>query len=343
MKAQLKSKLNLEKHIPLQDVIPLETPFLLYIDPSSACNFKCEFCPTGHKDLVRNSNYKRGIMDFEIFKKVIKDLGEFTQPLKVLRMNKIGEPFVNKELPEMIAFAKDSGFIESIDLATNGALFTHQNLTEIVDAGLDRLNISLEGINSQQYLKYAKVNIDCNILFENIRWLYKNKGNCEVTIKIPGSYLTDNEKDEFFNLFGDYCDRIFIEDIVPIWPSFDIEKNTDIKIDLHKGQYNEKVQQKDICTYIFYSLAINADGTVSACCPDWDQKLVVGDIRKQTLKEIWNSSKINDLRRSHLEGLRNKNSVCKDCGHLKYAQVDNIDQYRERLLKNFDQYEKEVL
>ena len=47
MKAEIKSKLNLDQRVALQEVIPLETPFLLYVDPSSACNFRCQFCPTG--------------------------------------------------------------------------------------------------------------------------------------------------------------------------------------------------------------------------------------------------------------------------------------------------------
>lgn len=59
MKAKIKSKLNLQDRVPLQDVIPLETPYLIYLDPSSACNFKCQFCPTGHTSLVERADYNR--------------------------------------------------------------------------------------------------------------------------------------------------------------------------------------------------------------------------------------------------------------------------------------------
>lgn len=342
MKAKFKSKLNLDDRVPLQDYIPLETPFLLYIDPSSVCNFKCQFCPTGHIDLVKQSDYRRSIMDFEIFKKAITDLGEFKHPLKVLRMNKIGEPFVNKKLAGMIKFAKDSGHVQYIDLATNGGLFTQENLTQVVVAGLDRLNISLEGVNSEQYLKYSKVIIDFDEFFEKIKWLHAHKGDCKVTIKIPGSYLNKTQKDEFLDNFGNYCDQIFIEDIAPIWPNFDVEKYSDIKVNEQESQYKQPLQKKDVCSYIFYSLAINANGTVSACCPDWDQKLVVGDIKIESLKNIWNSSMINDLRRSHLEGRRCENPTCSNCGHLTYAQVDNIDPYKDLLLEKFKKYQQEV-
>lgn len=333
MKAQLKSKLNLESRIALQDVIPLETPFLLYVDPSSACNFRCQFCPTGHKDLIKNSEYSRSVLKFELFEKLILGLREFEKPIKVLRLNKIGEPLLNKNLSKMISLAKSSGVVERVDLATNGALFSHELLLRILQAGLDRFNISMEGVNREQYLEHAKVDIDFDMFVENIRWLYLNKGDCEITIKIPSNYLSCEQKDYFLNTFGNYCDRIFIEDIAPIWPSFDVEKRAGVKLDVDKGQYQQRLETKDVCTYIFYAMAINADGTVSACCPDWDQKLIIGDLRTRAIKDIWNSQEMNALRIQHLRGERCNNQVCKECGHIKYAQVDNIDPYKSELLQ----------
>ena len=44
MKAQIKPRINQEGRTRLEEVIPLETPFVLFVDPSSACNFRCKFC-----------------------------------------------------------------------------------------------------------------------------------------------------------------------------------------------------------------------------------------------------------------------------------------------------------
>lgn len=333
MKAEVKSKLNLEQRVALQEVIPLETPFLLYVDPSSTCNFRCQFCPTGHKDLIQASQYKRSFLGLDLFEKLLRDLEAFPQPLKVMRMNKIGEPLLNKKLPDMIALAKQSGRVQYIDLATNAALFTPELLTRMVTAGLDRLNISLEGMSREQYAEHAGVKIDFDQLVENIRWLYDHRGDCEVTIKIPGNYLSSEDRQKFFDTFGDYCDRIFVEELSPIWPEFDVEQRAGVKVQNSEGQYRQTLQDKDVCTYIFYAMAVNADGTVSACCPDWDQKLVVGDLRQESLRDIWNSSSMHELRRLHLLGRRRDNPVCRGCGHVKHAQVDNIDMYREALLE----------
>lgn len=332
MKAELKSKLSKEQRVALQEVIPLETPFLLYVDPSSACNFRCQFCPTGHKDLLKASTYKRSLLDMGLFEKLMRDLEAFPDPLKVMRMNKIGEPLLNKKLPAMIALAKTSGRVCYIDLATNAALFSPELLIQLIDAGLDRLNISLEGINREQYIKHAKSDIDFDQLVKNIRWLYPHRGQMEITIKIPGNYLNSDNRVLFFEMFGDYCDRIFVEEISPIWPEFDVEQRAGVKIQELEGQYKQILEDKDVCTYIFYAMAINSDGTVSACCPDWDQKLVVGDLRQKSLKDIWNSPAMRTLQMQHLDGKRRDNPVCQECGHIKYAQIDNIDSYKQQLL-----------
>ena len=86
-----------------------------------------------------------------------------------------------------------------------------------------------------------------------------------------------------------------------------------MKVQDQAGQYRQALKDKDVCTYIFYALAVNADGTVSACCPDWDQKLLVGDLHRQSLWDIWHSQALHRLRLLHLQ--------------------DDIDAYRQQLLE----------
>ena len=73
---------------------------------------------------------------------------------------------------------------------------------------------------------------------------------------------------------------------------------------------------------------MNADGLVSSCFLDWGRKLVIGDVRQQSMKEIWNSDLMNALRLQHLEGRRRQNGVCGNCGQLSHCLPDNIDAHR---------------
>lgn len=336
MKAELKPRINLEGRTALETVIPIETPYVLFVDPASACNFRCPFCPTGHLKLIKDTGRYQGAMKFEVFRKVIDDLAEFEKPIKVLRMYKDGEPFLNKNLAGMIDYAKKSGFVEYIDTTTNGSLMTPERLGPMLEAGLDKINISVDGMNPEQYLKFTGFEFDFDGFVENVKWLYDNKGNCEVVTKIPGDLITEPQKQEFLDTFGDHCDRIFIENFAPCWPQFDVEGHTGIKIT--EGIYKQPIQPTDTCPYIFYGFSVNADGLASSCFLDWGRKLIIGDAKEESLKSLWNSDKMNALRLQHLEGKRSENPVCSNCGQLTHCLPDNIDQHREDMLPKFIKY-----
>jgi radical SAM protein with 4Fe4S-binding SPASM domain len=333
MKAQLKPRINLEGRTPLETVIPLSTPFIVFVDPASACNFKCSFCPTGHRDLIAETGRFQGAMKLEIFQKVIDDLGEFDQPIKVLRMYKDGEPFLNKRLADMVSYARRAGHIEYIDTTTNGTLLSPDRVEPVLQAGIDKINISVDGMDVATYQRFTGFKFDFKNFIENIKWLYANKGSCEIVVKIPGELITDAQRQEFFDTFGDHCDRIFVENFAPCWPEFDIEQHTGVKIT--KGIYQQDIGSTDTCPYIFYGYSVNADGLVSSCFLDWGRKLVIGDVREQSMKQIWNSERMNALRLQHLEGRRLQNGVCGNCGQLSHCLPDNIDAHRPMLLKRF--------
>jgi radical SAM protein with 4Fe4S-binding SPASM domain len=340
MKAQIKPRINLEGRTPLQNVIPLETPFIVFIDPSSGCNFRCTFCPTGDRDLIKGTGRFQGVMNFDLYKKLIDDLALFPQSIKVLRLYKDGEPLLNKRLADMIGYAKSSGHVPYVDTTTNGALIDPSRMGPLIEAGLDKVNISVYGMRPEQYATFTKSEFDFNQFVANVRWLYENKGNCEIVIKIPGELVTEAEKQAFFEAFGDYCDRIFVENFAPCWPQFDVEQRLGVKIT--QGIYQQPITPTDTCPYIFYAMSINADGLASSCFLDWGRKLIVGDGRTQSLRDIWNSREFNELRLTHLEGKRRQNPVCAQCGQLSHCLPDNIDAYRDQLIPKVKKHMEEV-
>ena len=201
MKAKIKPRINLEDRTRLEKVIPLSTPMILFVDPSSACNFRCKFCPTGDHKLIKETGRWQGLMDFELYKKVIDDLKEFDEHLKVLRLYKEGEPFLNGRLADMVHYAKESGVVDYIDTTTNGYLLEPERMKPILDAGLDKINISIGGMSDEQFLEFTGVKVNFEKYVENIRNLYENKGNCEIVVKITGDFMTEEEKGRFFDNF----------------------------------------------------------------------------------------------------------------------------------------------
>ncbi|WP_305906541.1 radical SAM/SPASM domain-containing protein [Methylomarinum sp. Ch1-1] len=334
MKATVKPRINLEDRTPLQNVIPLSTPFVLFIDPVNTCNFQCTFCPTGDRELIKSTGRWQGRLDFDVYKKVIDDLGEFDNPLKVLRLYKEGEPLLHSRFADMVGYAKASGHVQYIDTTTNGYLLTPDKVGPILDAGIDRINISVDGMSDAQFWEFTQTRVDFERFVDNIRRLYERKGDCEICIKIPGDILSDDDRQQFFDTFGEIADRVFIENFAPCWPTFDVEERTGIQIT--EGIYGNEIGEVAVCPYIFYSMAVNTDGTVSLCFLDWARKLVVGDTRTETLKAIWNGEAMQRHRIAHLRGCRMDNSTCADCGQLSHCLPDNIDAYAASLLERIE-------
>ena len=331
MKALVKSKKELENRIKLEQAIPLKTPLSMFIEPSDKCNFRCKFCLTSDLELMRKTKGRNhGNMDFDLYKKIINDLNEFDDNIKLLHIYKEGEPLLNPNFYKMVELAKKSKKINRISTTTNAYLLNQELSLKIIEAGLDRINISIEGINEEQYLNIANVKIDFKKLIDQIDFFYKNKNKCEVSIKIVGNHLTDEDKKRFYDIFGNICDFIFIENIVPIWYNF---KYDDINVETNKSVIGEKIDYVDVCPQIFYSFAINSDGTVSTCCADWSRKLIIGDTKLESVKNIWNGSLLKELQIDMLKGNRKNHTICSTCNNPTYNSTDNLDKFALDILE----------
>lgn len=223
MKAKYKSRVRTEAHIKLSDVIPLETPFVMIVDPANTCNFLCRYCPSGNRELIAKTGRKQVVLKFSLFQKIIDDLSEFPEPIKTLRLYKEGEPLLNNKFAEMVKYAKSSNKVMRVDTTTNAALLTQRLSDKIINSGLDRINISVVGVNEEQFMFYAKKKVDFAKYVENVRYLYENRGSCQIYVKAIKECLSADEQKKFFDTFSGISDLIFLEYLSPAWPSFSFD------------------------------------------------------------------------------------------------------------------------
>lgn len=331
MKAKIKPRIDLENRTRLETVIPLSTPFIIFIDPSDRCNFQCKFCPTGDRVLMRNTpGRNHGLMDFDLYQKIIDDICGFDKKVKVIRLYKDGEPLVNPNFEKMVKLAKESGCCERVDTTTNASLLTKERSLAMIEAGIDRINISIEGVNAQQYKEFSGYQIDYDDLVDNIRFLYENRKQCEMIVKTNGDILTEEQKQQFLDTFGDIADGVFIENIMSCWAEFELK---DVKVNESKGIYNQELTSVEVCPYVFYSFSINSDGTASTCFLDWSHKMLIGDAKTENVVDIWNGEKLYTYQKAFLQKDRKRFGACSVCGQLTHGMPDNIDEYADELLK----------
>jgi len=308
--------LRVLKRQPLADMIPLAAPWMIRVDPSNACNFKCVYCPTGHEDLI--SGRPRGVMKMETFARVMAGVREMG--IKKVYLYKDGEPLVNKRLPEMVALAKASG--AEVWTTTNGALLEPGINQRLVDAGLDLMKISVQAVTDAGYLKIAGVRQSYEELRANVADLYGRRRQLRVHVKIVDAGLTADERAQFVADWSDRADSVHIDALMgwSVSDAFDFTLGTGPQA----GPNDEPLVNRRVCPLPFYILSVNFDGSVSVCCVDWSHATIVGDVRTQTLGEIWRGDALREFRRMHLDGRRGEHKACGNCQYIK-TLADNLD------------------
>ena len=332
-KAEYLPRIDLANRTKLETVIPLKTPLTIFVDPSDACNFKCRFCPTGDRGLMKDVGRPLRVMEFDLFKKIARDICEFPEKIKVLRMYKDGEPLINKRFADMIKYAKDVDCADRIDTTTNASLLTEEKGKAIVDAGLDLINISIYGVNKEQYKYFSDVKIEFERIIDNVKAFYENRKQCEMLVKINGDSLSEDEKQFFLDTFGNYSDKIHIEHIMSCWANFELNG---VEVNNEHGIYGQDIKEVDTCPYAFYSFAINSDGFVSLCFLDWSKKLEIGHVSEKSVMELWTGKQMKMYQKMFLEGNRKKHPICGDCGQMSHGLPDNIDPYAKDILKTLN-------
>lgn len=329
-KEQLR-RIDLKNRTKLETVIPLETPFIINVDPADSCNFECSFCPTGDRQLMKDIGRPMRTMKWEVYTKIIDDLKEFDEPIRVLRLYKDGEPMLNPRFADMIKYAKDSGSVLKVDTTTNASMLNPKLNLEIIEAGLDRINISVEGVNAEQYMEFSKYKIDFDKFVENVKHFYENRKQCEVVVKINGDTLSEENKKFFIETFKDIADGVYIEHIMSCWPEFELRDG--LEVNQEHGIYGQEIKEVSVCPYVFYSFSLNSDGQASLCFLDWSRKLLIGDVREESVKSIWLGDKMKEYQKMFLRHERKNHPVCKDCGQMSHGMPDDIDAFAEEMLK----------
>jgi len=328
-----------KERIALQEAIPLSTPFILYIEICGHCNFKCVFCMhsltkiDGRGDVLSEEGLIKDTMSQTVLKKIIIDAAAFDDKMKLIRICGNGEPLLNKNAVEMCRLIHESDISERVELVTNGTLLNEKKSRGLVKY-LDRIIISLEGLDSNDYTRYSQINLDYDKLYEDLRCLYNcsRDSNCVIHIKTHNQAVCSQDKRErFFKNFGNICDEISIDTLVNLWPEFDVEIATPDTF--RYADSSNKMKKHECCVQMFKGLQIYANGDVVPCCVDWKRVNLLGNIQKDTLREIWNGEKLMNLQLTHLRKQKNSLRPCKDCIMNDVADVDFIDEDADTLLK----------
>jgi len=320
------------KRTSLEAVVPLSTPYVIYIDPCGACNFGCNFCPCNNSSYMNKERFK--MMSLDLFKKIADDMCGFDERVKVVDLWAWGEPFMNKKLPDMIEYLHTKNSCREIRTCTNGSFLKPKLNQRLVDSGLDMIRVSISALDSQGHEETCNVKINFEKHVDNIRDLYERSrgSSLKVSIKAVETAVDSEEKvKHFYELFTPISDYIFIEDIVDAFPGYGgLEKPDNAKVTFRK--WNSCADRANyVCAKPLVQMAIHSNGVVSACCNDWKFKTAYGNVATDNLKDLWLSEHLNNFRLMHLEKDRKEIPYCNICD---CESDDDIDDVRKLIAKN---------
>jgi len=241
-------------------------------------------------------------------------------------------------LPDMIAYAKEKNVAERIELVTNGNRLSPSLCDKLIESGLDRIRISIQGLSAQKYKEISDIEVDFDIFKQNIRYLYEHKKQVSIYIKIVDAALDGLGENVFYDMFGGMCDDIAVEHVVPTAEGVDYSQ---IKESYQVGQQGYLREQIKCCPFPFYMMIIEPEGEIRACCAT-RHPVYYGNVNEHSVSDIWAGEKMRGFWEIQLsETGRYAVEECRGCNNPDFGvQVgDNIDSYvniiQERLGEDY--------
>ncbi|MBM4134787.1 MAG: radical SAM protein [Nitrospira sp.] len=277
-------------------------PFPIHLDVESTgvCNLRCPFCATTTKTWGPDAP---GYMKLDLFRRII-DEGA-AEGLCSIKLSFRGEPTLHPHLSEMVTYAKQKHILD-VYFNTNATLLTETLVHQLIDAGLDRISISFEGITKEAYelyragAKYEKV-------IENVQRLRKIRdvrGLGYPQIRMQTVMLPELRDlfERYVEFWKPWADEVAYLDARREGPHDD-----------HRGLRSEWA-----CPFLWQRMTILWDGTVLPCLmhgiSDFSL-LALGNVQEGTIKGFWQSEKAVRNRSLHQAGRGHELEACDRCSY----------------------------
>lgn len=287
------SRLELETDYPLQ----------LDFELNASCNLKCPMCP--HSAESNKGKGKDTWFRFDDFKRII-DHGA-KNGLKVIKLNYINEPLIRKDITQFISYAKEIG-IADIYFSTNGLLLTDTFAKELIEAGLTRIQVSIDAYTNEIYDK-VRPGGNLGKVAENIERMIAIRSELQsitplIRVNFVRTELNEHELQSFVDYWVDKVEMIGIQEMIkPPISSINIKSKT---------TYNKR-KEGFRCSFPFKQMVINNEGDILPCCTFYGEQFQMGNIKHHNIIDLWNSEQMKMLRKIHRNGKYFENDICKKC------------------------------
>lgn len=295
----------------LKDHLPF--PREIHLESSSKCNANCIICPR------QGMERYQGDMGRDIFLKAVE--GCVGRAMDYIHFHLNGEPLM-MDINELCFRINHSKLLNpNIDHAmfTNASLLTKDKADKILQSRLDIIVFSVDGGNKKDY-EYARPGLIWENVVDNIRYFVKQRNAIKSKMKtqsgiVPTIY-NKSSMDDYYKIFkGIGIDDVGGSGVINIGGYIDSDNMMIKETQYMKGDINAP------CTRLFLDLSIMADGQAAICTQDTRGDHVVGNLKTQSIKEIWQGDYLNYIRMKFIEGKKCDIKHCAKCDYMRSNPV----------------------
>ena len=274
----------------------LDFPIYVLIEPVSSCNLKCPMCFQSDKSFIKKEFM--GKMDFDLYKKIIDECE--ANGTKAITFGSRGEPTIHPQFKEFIEYA--SGKFLDLKVITNATKLTEDLIHSIFKNNVNQVVFSIDSEEKETYERLRKFAKYDEVLknVKNYNRIKKTYKNHKTITRISGVKVeeTQNEK-KFYKFWSQYADEVIFKQAFSRWDTYNNDPDKDLKTP---------------CKNIWERMYVWFDGKVNPCDADYKSYLSYGNVKNESIKNIWNSQELKDLKQKHLDKNRNLLTPCDRCG-----------------------------
>jgi radical SAM protein with 4Fe4S-binding SPASM domain len=291
---------------------PLSFPMFFQIQTNNLCNGSCSMCP-----LSKKKNKKPGRMSNELFEKIIKEISENRLTYTIIWLFLQNEPLTDNNIFNKLKLVKklsNGKIITSI--VTNGTLLTEEKIKELSEANVDIIFFSIDAFTEETYNKIRR-GLSYNQVLKNIENIINSNCKTFVVVKFTlqkDNYLELNDFKKFWKKKGIITEIGYVNNRLGDVSNFEDIYLTPKKVPFkRKFLHNFKLRLAGGCFILATAFNILYNGDVIMCCNDYSKRVILGNVKNKTIKDIWNSKKYNSIREAVSNKDFEKIPGCNNC------------------------------
>ena len=275
-------------------------PDQVYVELTNICNARCTICAT---PMMKR---RRETMSMDLFQKIVDECGR-RRAKKILPFLH-GESLLIPKVLDYFRYIRRAAPKTHVNLTTNGSKLSSELTETFLREGLlDSVIVSIDG-GDRSTFESIRLGLSYDEVRRNVLHFIRRRNQLGKSVpKVSISMVTVEEnKHSRSRLREEWKEADEVR--------FSVYFNWAGKLE-NGGRSTNKV---NFCERLYHYITILADGRVAMCCFDSEAEYTVGNLRKNSIHEVWHSESFDQKRRWLYQRDFEKQKLCGNCDYVNH-------------------------